>query len=65
VFLFFSGQSKSITITNESGRLSHDEIDRFLKDVKQFADQDSAQKMRVEALDNLSTVYKLKNQMGD
>jgi heat shock protein 5 len=62
----FSGKSESITITNEKGRLSQDEIDRMVREAEQFAAEDEAQRKRIEALNSLSSfVYGLKTQLGD
>jgi heat shock protein 5 len=62
----YSGKSESITITNEKGRLSQEEIDRMVREAEQFAAEDEAQRKRIEALNSLSSfVYGLKSQLGD
>jgi endoplasmic reticulum chaperone BiP len=63
---FNRGKSESITITNEKGRLSTEEIDRMVAEAEQFASEDEAQRKRIEALNSLSSfVYGLKTQLGD
>ena len=61
-----TGKSESITITNEKGRLTQEEIDRMVSEAEEFAAEDEAQKKRIEALNSLSSyVYSLKSQLGD
>ncbi|KAG6837781.1 hypothetical protein H0H93_001708 [Arthromyces matolae] len=61
-----TGKAESITITNEKGRLSQEEIDRMVADAEKFAEEDEAQRKRIEALNSLSSfVYGLKTQLGD
>ncbi|PPQ69056.1 hypothetical protein CVT24_000099 [Panaeolus cyanescens] len=61
-----TGKSESITITNEKGRLSQEEIDRMVADAEKFAAEDEAQRKRIESLNSLSSfVYGLKTQLGD
>jgi endoplasmic reticulum chaperone BiP len=61
-----TGKSESITITNEKGRLSPEEIERMVKEAEEFAAEDEANRKRIEALNSLSTfVYSLKSQLGD
>ncbi|VDB94226.1 unnamed protein product [Peniophora sp. CBMAI 1063] len=61
-----TGKSESITITNEKGRLSKDDIERMIREAEEFAAEDEAQRARVEALNSLSSfVYGLKSQLGD
>jgi heat shock protein 5 len=62
----FSGKSQSITITNEKGRLSKEDIDRMIREAEEFAADDEQQRKRIEALNSLSSfVYGLKNQLTD
>jgi endoplasmic reticulum chaperone BiP len=64
--MFHSGKSESITINNEKGRLSQEDIDRMVAEAEQFAAEDEAQRKRVEALNSLSSfVYGLKSQVSD
>ncbi|KAI0742691.1 heat shock protein 70 [Daedaleopsis nitida] len=61
-----TGKSESITITNEKGRLSPEEIERMVKEAEEFAAEDEAQRKRIEALNHLSSfVYGLKTQLAD
>ncbi|KAI0057092.1 heat shock protein 70 [Artomyces pyxidatus] len=61
-----TGKSESITITNEKGRLSKDDIERMIREAEEFASEDDAQRRRIEALNSLSTfIYGLKTQLGD
>ncbi|KAM5532396.1 hypothetical protein V8D89_013827 [Ganoderma adspersum] len=61
-----TGKSESITIKNEKGRLSPEEIERMVKEAEEFAADDEAQRKRIEALNHLSSfVYGLKTQLAD
>jgi len=61
-----TGKSESITITNEKGRLTQEEIDRMVAEAEQFASEDEAARKRIESLNSLSSfVYGLKTQLGD
>jgi heat shock 70kDa protein 1/2/6/8 len=43
-----SGKCEKITITNDSGRLSNDEIERMLSEAEQFKEADEKEKKRIE-----------------
>jgi len=61
-----TGKSESITITNDKGRLSQEEIDRMVKEAEDFADEDKKVKDRIDAKNSLeSFVYNIKNTIGD
>ncbi|CAG8582626.1 12530_t:CDS:2, partial [Racocetra persica] len=61
-----TGKSESITITNDKGRLSKEEIDRMVEEAEQFAEEDKTLKERVESKNQLENfVYSLKNQVAD
>lgn len=61
-----TGKLESITITNEKGRLSKEEIERMVREAEEFASEDDANRKRIEALNSLSSfVYGLKSQLGD
>ncbi|KAL1689106.1 heat shock protein 70 family, partial [Schizophyllum commune] len=61
-----TGKSESITIKNEKGRLSQEDIDRMVQEAEEFAAEDEAQRKRIEALNSLSAyVFGLKGQLGD
>jgi len=44
-----TGKSEKITITNDKGRLSEEEIERMIKEAERFADEDKKIKERVDA----------------
>ena len=50
-----TGTSRKITITNDKGRLSKEEIDRLLKESEKHAAEDKAQMERVDAKNQLET----------
>merc|ERR1711935_281697 len=61
-----TGKAEKITITNDKGRLSQDEIDRMVKEAEQFADEDKKTKGRVEAKNSMENyLYSMKNTVED
>lgn len=61
-----SGKSQSMTITSEKGRLSEDEIERMVAEAEQFAEQDAAEKAKVEAKNQLEAyLYNLKSSISE
>lgn len=61
-----TGKSESITITNDKGRLTQDEIDRMVQEAEKFADEDKANKERIDARNALENyAFSLKNQVND
>jgi endoplasmic reticulum chaperone BiP len=61
-----SGKSESITITNDKGRLSQEDIERMVREAEEFADEDKALRERTEAKNALENyLYSLKNQISD
>ena len=50
-----SGKSEKITITNESNRLSQDDVDRMVKEAEEFKEQDDALKEKVESRNKLES----------
>ncbi|KAH9622707.1 hypothetical protein KSS87_014848 [Heliosperma pusillum] len=61
-----SGKSEKITITNDKGRLSQEEIDRMVREAEEFADEDKKVKERIDARNSLeSYIYNMKNQVND
>lgn len=61
-----SGKSQSMTITSEKGRLSEDEIERMVSEAEQFAEQDAADKAKIEAKNQLEAyLYNLKSSISD
>eukprot|EP00249_Psilotum_nudum_P017242 c26230_g1_i1 orf=155-2158(+) len=61
-----TGKSQKITITNDKGRLSQEEIDRMVKEAEEFAEEDKRVKEKIDARNNLeSYVYNMKNTIND
>merc|ERR1712093_311767 len=61
-----TGKSESITITNDKGRLSPEEIERMIKDAEQYAEEDALVQKKVEARNALENfTYSLKGQVND
>ncbi|KAL7575884.1 hypothetical protein ACA910_003196 [Epithemia clementina (nom. ined.)] len=61
-----TGKVESLTITSEKGRLSEEEIERMVKEAEDFAEQDAAEKAKVQARNDLEAyLYNLKNSLSD
>merc|ERR1711998_828848 len=61
-----SGKKANITITNDKGRLSKDDIDRMVREAEQYAEEDKAAKECIDAKNGLeSYCYSLKNTIGE
>lgn len=61
-----TGKSESITITNDKGRLSQEEIDRMIAEAQEFAEEDKANAERITARNGLENyAFSLKNQVAD
>lgn len=61
-----TGKSESITINNDKGRLSQEEIDRMVADAEKFAEEDKATAERITARNGLENyAFNLKNQVSD
>ncbi|PWS23079.1 molecular chaperone DnaK, partial [Enterococcus faecium] len=61
-----TGKSNKITITNDKGRLSKEEIDRMVSDADKFKTEDEQQRQRVLAKNDLeSYVYNMKQTVED
>jgi L1 cell adhesion molecule like protein len=61
-----SGNKQKITITNDKGRLSKEEIDRMVNDATKFAAEDAKTAERVSAKNSLeSYTYNLRNTLQD
>jgi len=50
-----SGKKEQITIKNESGKLSKEDIERMIKEAEQFQEQDQKASERIEAKNKLET----------
>lgn len=61
-----TGKAETITITNDKGRLSQDEIDRMVAEAEEFAEEDKANAERIIARNGLENyAFSLKNQAAD
>ncbi|KAL9686377.1 hypothetical protein QQ045_023835 [Rhodiola kirilowii] len=59
-------KSHSITISNEKGRLSQEEIERMVKEAEDFAEEDKKVRERIDARNQLETyIYNMKNTIND
>jgi L1 cell adhesion molecule like protein len=60
------GKKNQITITNDKGRLSKEEIERMVQDAEKFKAEDDDHKARVESKNSLENyVYSMRNSMKD
>ncbi|GMJ11774.1 luminal binding protein [Hibiscus trionum] len=58
--------SQSITITNEKGRLSQDEIERMVKEAEEFAEEDRKVREKIDSRNKLETyIYNMKSSMDE
>eukprot|EP00668_Euglena_longa_P011219 GGOE01013605.1.p1 GENE.GGOE01013605.1~~GGOE01013605.1.p1 ORF type:complete len:658 (+),score=213.90 GGOE01013605.1:87-2060(+) len=61
-----TGKSEKITITNDRGALSKEDIDRMVREAEEFEEEDKKVRERVEARNGLeSLAYNLRNQVND
>ncbi|CAN4077518.1 unnamed protein product [Withania somnifera] len=61
-----TGKAEKITITNDKGRLSQEEIERMVREAEEFAEEDKKVKEKIDARNSLETyVYNMKNQIND
>merc|ERR1719151_578615 len=61
-----SGKQNKITITNDKGRLSKEEIERMVNDAETFKAEDEKQKDRISAKNNLeSYCFNMKSTLDD
>ncbi|CAA2965869.1 heat shock 70 kDa [Olea europaea subsp. europaea] len=61
-----SKRFEKITIKNDKGRLSQEEIDRMVKEAEEFAEEDKRVKERIDARNSLETyIYNMKSQIND
>ncbi|KAK1994433.1 hsp70-like protein [Colletotrichum falcatum] len=61
-----TGKQESITITNDKGRLTQEEIDRMVAEAEKYAEEDKATRERIEARNGLENyAFSLKNQVHD
>jgi len=61
-----TGKSESITVTNDKGRLSKEEIEAMIRDAEKFADQDKALKEKIDAKNSFDNyIYTMRNTIDD
>ena len=61
-----SGKSNKITITNDKGRLSKEDIERMVKEAEQFKDEDEQNKKKLEAKNEFENyVYNTRNSLKE
>jgi L1 cell adhesion molecule like protein len=61
-----TGKSNKITITNDKGRLSKEEIERMLAEAEKYKAEDEAEASRIQAKNGLeSYAYSLKNTISE
>jgi len=61
-----TGKENKITITNDKGRLSKDEIEKMVEEAEKYKSEDEANKSRIEAKNGLENyAYNMKNTMSD
>ena len=61
-----TGRVESITITNDKGRLSKEEIDAMIRDAEKFAEQDKVLKEKIDAKNTLENyLYTMRNTIDD
>ncbi|KAJ9487184.1 Heat shock 70 kDa protein [Penicillium thymicola] len=61
-----TGKSNKITITNDKGRLSKEEIERMLSEAEKYKEEDELESARIQAKNGLeSYAYSLKNTLSE
>ena len=61
-----SGKSDNITVTNDKGRLSKEDIDKMLADAEKFKDDDENAKQTIEVRNSYENlVYQMKTTLSD
>jgi heat shock protein 1/8 len=61
-----TGKSSKITITNNKGRLSKEDIEKFVREAEQFKAEDEIVKKKVDAKNALENyIYSIKNTLRD
>merc|ERR1711976_229576 len=61
-----TNKEESITITNDKGRLTQEEIDRMIKEAEEFAEEDKKAKEQIDARNNLDQyIHSMKNTVED
>merc|ERR1712167_51593 len=61
-----TGNKNKITITNDQGRLSKDEIERMVQEAEKYKAEDEEHKKKVEAKNSLENyAYNMRNTLND
>jgi len=61
-----SGKSESVTITNDKGRLSEEDIQRMVEEAEKYAEDDRKARERVEAKNGLeSYIFQVRSTLSD
>ena len=61
-----TGKENKITITNDKGRLSKEDVERMVAEAEKYKDEDEKQRSKVQAKNNLeSYAYNMKNTVND
>jgi heat shock protein 5 len=61
-----TGNAESVTITNEKGRLTEEDIQRMVREAEEAAEEDKRAKETVEARNQLENyIYQIKSAVGD
>mmetsp|Transcript_21719 Transcript_21719/g.33464 ORF Transcript_21719/g.33464 Transcript_21719/m.33464 type:complete len:656 (-) Transcript_21719:39-2006(-) len=61
-----TGKKETITITNDQGRLTKEEIDKMISDSEKYADEDKAIKEKIDAKNQFENyIYQMKNSVDD
>ena len=65
-FLAAAGNKNKITITNDKGRLSKDEIERMVQEAEKYKSEDEAHKEKIEAKNSLENyAFNMRNTIRD
>merc|ERR1711997_1236174 len=61
-----TGKSEKITITNDKGRLSKEEIEKMVQDAEKFKDEDEKLRKKIDAKNGLENYcFQMKNTLTD
>ncbi len=61
-----SGKTHTITITNDKGRLSKEEIEKMIADAEKFKEEDEQNKLKIESKSKLETyIHHVKSSLTD
>merc|ERR1712195_384514 len=61
-----TGKKEAITITNDKGRLTKEEIDQMIADSEKYAEEDKAIKEKIDAKNQFENyIYQMKNSVED